>query len=364
MQSAFASTTITRPWGLTRNGNVIKTIALISTIAVAEHYSARKVGIEILERVLYVVPPFWRGIAVSSAVSAALFASLGLQLSKTLVINETLRKYPPVLGKPKVCIHGPRKFEVVRTVLNSHEYQPFLLLEKKQMSHNVYRFVFSLPRMSDVLGLPVGQHINMRATINASTITRSFTPVSSNLDLGRMELVVKIYPGSKIGNYLRNLSLNEQVSIRGPSGSFQKYHRFLCDRIGMIAGGTGITPMYQFIRAICEDSADETKITLLYGNHTEDDILMRGELDKFQRMFPAKFQVHYVLGSPPHGWMGHVGRITQAMMEKHLPPVQEGSKYLVCGSDGMVAAMKKSLVAMGCEEPKAVSHATDQVFIF
>lgn len=37
----------------------------------------------------------------------------------------------------------------------------------------------------------------------------------------------------------------------------------------MVAGGTGITPMFQVIRAICEDDGDLTRASLIYAGRTE-----------------------------------------------------------------------------------------------
>lgn len=37
--------------------------------------------------------------------------------------------------------------------------------------------------------------------------------------------------------------------------------------------------MYQLIRAICEDDSDNTQISLIYANNTEEDILLREELE-------------------------------------------------------------------------------------
>lgn len=48
----------------------------------------------------------------------------------------------------------------------------------------------------------------------------------------------------------------------------------------MIAGGTGVTPCYQVAQAILKDPADNTKISLVFGNLSEDDILLRKELDE------------------------------------------------------------------------------------
>ena len=47
----------------------------------------------------------------------------------------------------------------------------------------------------------------------------------------------------------------------------------------MVAGGTGITPMLQIIRAIQKDEADSTELYLIFANQTEEDILLRKELE-------------------------------------------------------------------------------------
>jgi NAD(P)H-flavin reductase len=40
----------------------------------------------------------------------------------------------------------------------------------------------------------------------------------------------------------------------------------------MIAGGTGLTPMYQIIRSSLQDPKDKTELALIYANVEEDDI--------------------------------------------------------------------------------------------
>ena len=48
--------------------------------------------------------------------------------------------------------------------------------------------------------------------------------------------------------------------------------------ISMIAGGTGITPMYQVIKAVLKNPDDDTQLSLLYANQSPDDILLFEEL--------------------------------------------------------------------------------------
>ena len=51
----------------------------------------------------------------------------------------------------------------------------------------------------------------------------------------------------------------------------------------MIAGGTGITPMYQVAKALLQDREEYTTINLIYANVTEEDILLRKELDELSQ---------------------------------------------------------------------------------
>jgi len=63
--------------------------------------------------------------------------------------------------------------------------------------------------------------------------------------------------------------------------------------IGMIAGGTGIAPMYQVIRALLDDPTDKTKLHLLFANRSEADILMKEELEAAAK--DPRIKVHYTV---------------------------------------------------------------------
>ncbi len=68
----------------------------------------------------------------------------------------------------------------------------------------------------------------------------------------------------------------------------------------MLAGGTGITPMYQVINSILRDPSDRTQLSLVSANVGEDDILLRKELDTLAATHD-NFRVYYVLNEPPAG---------------------------------------------------------------
>jgi len=85
----------------------------------------------------------------------------------------------------------------------------------------------------------------------------------------------------------------------------------------MTAGGTGITPMFQVIQAAVLNN-DDVDITLLFGNVSEDDILLKKELDAFAEANPSRFRVIYIIDSAknPDKWTGHTGYITKELVQK------------------------------------------------
>lgn len=122
--------------------------------------------------------------------------------------------------------------------------------------------------------------------------------------------------------------------------------------------------MYQLIRAICEDRTDKTQVSLIYANRSPPDILLRTQLDRYQKMAPEKFNIQYVVDKPTPGWDGATGYVNKQMIQDKLPPPEQDTKILLCGPPGMINAAKKSLVELGFQAPGAVTKLTDQVFLF
>ncbi|KAJ5742766.1 uncharacterized protein N7511_011167 [Penicillium nucicola] len=304
---------------------------------------------------------FSSGFAAATLACAAVGGTIGRKLSNFTKIDSGFTKYSPHI---KASLVKKQNQHLTKGFLEPKSYKKLPLIEKEKLSSNVFRFVFQLPTPQAVIGLPIGQHVAIRAMINGTAVSRSYTPTSNNLDLGRLELVIKCYPdGLLTGQYLAALEVGDNVEFRGPKGAMQ-YHNGLCKKIGMIAGGTGITPMYQLIRAICEDDRDTTEISLIYANRSEEDILLRRELETFARAYPKNFQLWYMLDSPSENWAYGKGYVTPEVMAARLPSAAPDTKIMLCGPPGMVNASKKSLVAAGFEAPGAVSKMSDQIFSF
>jgi cytochrome-b5 reductase len=59
---------------------------------------------------------------------------------------------------------------------------------------------------------------------------------------------------------------NKSATSPSPSSFLSRVNMSRHEAIGLIAGGTGITPMYQLIKAIFKNPKEKTKVTLVYGN--------------------------------------------------------------------------------------------------
>ena len=240
---------------------------------------------------------------------------------------------------------------------NPDEWLSLPLIKKEKLSHDVFRFRFGLQSPEHVLGLPVGQPISFKFNdISGKLVQRSYTPTSCDLDIGHVDFVIKVYfkdvhpkfpNGGKMSQYLNNLQIGDKTLLKGPKGNitYKGKGRFdikkagvymtppTVKKIGFIAGGTGITPVLQVIRAIMRDPQDHTEMFLIYANQTEDDILLREELESLPK---NRLHIWYTLDRPPSKWEYGTGFINTAMCQEHLPPSGEHTHIFCCGPPPMI----------------------------
>ena len=129
-------------------------------------------------------------------------------------------------------------------------------------------------------------------TETSKNVVRCFTPIVPDQEecRGQMYILIKCYEDGRMSRYIRTLKQDDEIEIKGPIRSLE-YYKGKYERIVLIGGGSGITPLWQVVEAIIKDPSDGTKMCLIYQNRFEKDILMRSELDDMASRHPNKFRV-------------------------------------------------------------------------
>jgi cytochrome-b5 reductase len=356
---------------------------------------------------MFELSPYYEEVLTQLFIFAVSFLSVfyGVQLSKFIAKQYDKKR------KATTCTN------TLLTTLPLEDYVPMALIQKDVLSHDTVKFTFALPNAQAVLGLPTGQHVSLKyyhPTTNddddattqqqqppPTAVQRSYTPVSDNTTVGTFSLVIKVYrpllpkfpTGGKMSQHLDHLQLHDTILVHGPKGHTEYHgngkitvkplgkklveHR-TSRHIGMMAGGTGITPMLQILHHIFIQDAvrdKNTQVHLIYANQTEDDILVRTELETLQRNFPTRFSLWYTIDryTPPTTttsttpdtndatttttttkvWKYDIGFITSTMIEQHLvfPKSVRDTQFFMCGPPPMIKfACLPALQALGYTE--------------
>jgi nitrate reductase (NAD(P)H) len=251
--------------------------------------------------------------------------------------------------------------------LQSRAWSSAILKEKTTVSPDSFIFTFHLDHENQELGVAVGQHFMMQLNDPSTkeSIVRAYTPISEVDEKGRLRVLIKVYyatperPCGRMTQALNSLPLGSSVNFQGPAGRFTYdgrgtcivgEHRYNVRRFVMICGGSGITPIFQVLRAIMKDRDDLTECLVLYGNRTEDDILCRSELDHMAKDNKDRCRLVYSLTQPGDSWGGLTGRFDKSAISREVGPPQtseaESDMALICGPEGMEKAAEAALLGM------------------
>ncbi|PWW75065.1 ferredoxin reductase-like protein [Tuber magnatum] len=241
-----------------------------------------------------------------------------------------VEKVEAVLGPPEVTLKG------------DGEWVDLKLAEITDVTHNTKKFRFKLPSENHVSGLKIASAIltKYKAPTDEKPTIRPYTPVNDEDARGYLDILVKKYDNGPMSTHIHSMSTDQTLSFKGPIPKYE-WTPNKHEHVVLIAGGTGITPMYQLMRAILRNPEDNTKVTLVFGNLTEEDILLKNELEDLENSYPQRFKAFYLLDKAPKE-LGRAtqGRVTKELLKTVLPePGSGNNKIFVCGPPGMYKAV-------------------------
>ena len=199
--------------------------------------------------------------------------------------------------------------------LSKKEFRTFRLSRVDKLNHNVTRYRVQLPTPESEIGMVTSGMLMVRGFDESGqpTKARPYTPTSLNSTKGYFDLVIKHYPDGLVSKYVEGLKAGDQISVKGPYTK-KKITPNQYKHIGLIAGGSGLTPMLQVARELCNSVEDNTQLTLLFCNQTPSDVYLRDELDELAAMYPDKFKVVYFVDKTEgQSWVSHSTRSISAV---------------------------------------------------
>ncbi|KAF7307250.1 NADH-cytochrome b5 reductase [Mycena indigotica] len=277
------------------------------------------------------------------------------------------------LGGIAAYVYLNRTIEPLPPALNPDQFITLPLKKVVPYNHNSSTFVFELPPKTSSK-LPVASCLVVRATdpealkSNGNPVVRPYTPVETKDNTNELVLLVKKYETGVMSKYMHEMKPGDTLDVKGPIPKFP-YKENEFDEVALIGGGSGITPLYQVLTHALSSRFNTTKFKLLYSNVTEQDILLREELDALAKKYPSTLEVVYLLDKPGNDWKGPSGFVNADVIKKYVaPPTQQRTMVMVCGPPPQVASIagKKAGMKQGPLGGvlKELGYTEEQVFKF
>ena len=204
-----------------------------------------------------------------------------------------------------------------------------------------------------------GQYLNLALVIDGKRVNRSYTIASSPTRGHACEITVKrSATGFGSAHLHERIGVGSTLKVSAPAGRFV-FTGAGADRVILIAGGVGVTPLMAIIRYLT-DRCWPGQIYLLFSARRRADLIFAEELAYLQRRF-ANLHVCQTLSREPTAaegsdWTGARGPITAALLTRFVPDVALGPVYL-CGPDAMMGAMRVTLRVLGLPEDALKTEA-------
>jgi NAD(P)H-flavin reductase len=210
--------------------------------------------------------------------------------------------------------------------------------------------LFTLAPLDRKLEFKPGQFTMLHLLDNngQSVDKRPYSIASSPLSK-HLELCIKILPEGRFTQKLDTLKKGTTIGVEGAWGNFH-YHEET--NAVFLAGGTGVAPFLSVLRYLNEKKINGN-FALFYSVRAREFILYRKELEQLSKN--PNFKIVITLTrEEPKAWKGECGRITTAMLKKHVPQLAAlGSVYFyICGPMEMAMSIHESITSSGVKKEK------------
>ncbi len=189
-----------------------------------------------------------------------------------------------------------------------------------------------------------GQWVDLHLNIGGHIEIAGYSPTSSPLEHGLIELAVRRAYRNPVSRYLYERALpGEKVVISEGQGEFV-YRCNMSRSIVLIGGGIGLTPLMSIIR-YARQACPDNKVHLLYSIREPNEFLYRKELTELENNWSSFKLWATVTGAHHDCWRGPVGRINRnVLLQQEFDSL---ALFYICGPTSFANTMTDVLSELG-----------------
>jgi len=196
-------------------------------------------------------------------------------------------------------------------------------------------------------GYRAGQHLTLLVDTGGATQRRCYSFSTSPL-AGRLPAItVKRMADGVVSRHLHDhVRAGDTLVALDPTGDFTLATDATARRhLVLVAGGVGITPLVSLAETVLR-AEPGSRVTLLCGNRSEDEIVFRQRLAALAGQFAPRLEVLHALDTAGDGWTGLRGPLDGPRVQQALGGAAADA-YFVCGPEPMMQSVCAALEAAG-----------------
>ena len=250
----------------------------------------------------------------------------------------------------QVKVKSDIEIEVPDSIFNIRRYQA-VVHEIIDYTYDIKGITFKL-QSPETIDFQAGQFVQLESQAYGKIkqkVVRAYSISSKPQDNDRIQLIIRLVPEGICTTWIHEyLKVGSEVTFTGPYGEF--FIRDTDADIIFVAGGSGKAPMKSMLEDL-QVKGTTRKMTYFFGARTPRDLYLTDEMKSFEHVF-SDFKYEPVLSkpAPEDNWQGKTGFVMPYFIDTIRDP--KNTEAYLCGSPGMINAIKKSLMDMGVPDDK------------
>jgi len=223
------------------------------------------------------------------------------------------------------------------------DFHPLRVAAVDRLTDDAVAVTFEVPaELAADYVFHAGQHLTLRRWFDDQEVRRTYS-VCSPVD-GALRVGIK--RSGLMSTWLcDDLEVGDELDVLPPLGSFGPREALQGKRFGLIAAGSGITPLLSVAATALAEGAE---VLLLYGNRTSRGAMLVDEVADLKDVHPERFQVVHVLSGEQQGSDLVTGRLEGDRLRRLVEAFGQGvDAWYLCGPFGLVEGARKVLAEAG-----------------